>query len=396
MIQLDPAQLLYNALLIAAVTTVAISAVFGLVLHSVRERRGLGWLVGWLFVAATVFLCACIVRAPGLAQGLSLAATLTAIASSLAHATGGYRFGQRKGVPRGIAVMLAGGACVDLALWWRFYEAAPFVAPEFGLCLATFTSALALYPLCRDRRRGGARTAFALSMLLGALMARTTIVSVVLAASSRVLDSVYWIVEILGGTLVAFLLALGEIAAILDEMRIELVDSHSSLELAMKGMEAAAKIDSLTGLYNRYAFYAQIEQLRAEGSAGAIAILDLNNLKEINDTFGHHAGDEALVRVARTLRDVVRATDFVCRWGGDEFVIVLCGATLDIARARLTRMDAPPPLEIEDHSQPVMLTVSWGIARLGPDVDASLREADRELYRQKHLVKTASGRLASS
>ena len=393
MIQLDPAQLVFDALLIGAATMVAISAVFALVLRAVRLRRGLGWLVGWLLAAVTILLCAFIVQAPAMQPALSLAATLTACAAALANAAAGYRFGQRRDVPRSAAFLLLGGVAICIALWWRFREFGPFVAPEFGLAAATLINAVALYPLCRDSRRGGARAAFVLSAVLGLLMSRTAIFSVVLAAQARTLNHLYWIGEVLGGTLLAFFLALGELAAILDEIRIDLIDSHDSLEVAMRNMETAASVDPLTGLHNRYAFYAKMEAFKLEHGGGAIAILDLNNLKPINDTYGHQAGDDALQSVARRLREIVRATDFVCRWGGDEFVVVLNGATLAAARARLSRMEAPEPIDVDGLETPLTLTVSWGIAGLAGDVDAALREADRELYRQKAITK-AAGKLA--
>ena len=393
MIQLDPGQLLFDALLIAAATTVAISAVFALVLRAVRQRRGLGWLVGWLLTAVTLGLCALITQDPAGQVLLSLAATLTASAAAFAHASAAYRFGQRRDIPRSATFVLFGGAAVALVFWWNFREFSPFLAPETGLCLATLVNAIALYPLCRDARRGGACTAFLLSAVLGLLMSRTPIAAVLLAGQMRVLNDLYWIAEVLGGTILAFFLALGEIAAILDEIRIDLIVSHDSLETAMRTMEAAASVDPLTGLHNRYAFYAKMEEFTLGNAGGAIAILDLNNLKLINDTYGHQAGDDALQSVAQRLREIVRATDFVCRWGGDEFVIVLAGADLDAARARLTRMHAPKPIVVDGLETPLELSVSWGIARLAGNVDAALREADRELYKQKSLTKMA-GKLA--
>lgn len=121
--------------------------------------------------------------------------------------------------------------------------------------------------------------------------------------------------------------------------------------------------------------------------------LDLNGLKHINDTFGHHAGDRALLNTAMRMQEVVRQSDYVFRWGGDEFVLLLFGMTPEHARERMTHMHPPAALELGDNVR-VPLTVSWGVAPLQPDVDAALRDADARLYEQKRLFSRASERLS--
>ncbi len=251
-------------------------------------------------------------------------------------------------MPRPVQAVLAGCTVLALLIWWRLATSSPLVAPEFCIMLSTLCNAAALYPLSRDRRRGGVRTAFAISCLLSLMMARTLVYAAVLIFTSRVLSPLYWSFEMAGGVLFAFVLAMGEIVAVLDEVHLEVVETNRSLEEAMVGLETAAKVDSLTGLENRYAFYKLLASFGPMSAAdGSIAVLDLNNLKKINDTFGHHAGDLALLSVARCLKEIVRASDYVFRWGGDEFVILLRGTTVETARERLTRMPAPEPLDLQ-------------------------------------------------
>ncbi|MDU2243566.1 MAG: sensor domain-containing diguanylate cyclase [Paenibacillus sp.] len=81
--------------------------------------------------------------------------------------------------------------------------------------------------------------------------------------------------------------------------------------------------DELTGLANRTKFTAKFEETKGNGKPVALMFLDLDNFKEVNDTFGHEAGDELLKHIAGRLVSLVRAEDMVCRMGGDEFVILL-------------------------------------------------------------------------
>ena len=90
-------------------------------------------------------------------------------------------------------------------------------------------------------------------------------------------------------------------------------------------------IDTLTQLNNRDFFYASIsdsmEKLQKKQSYISLLIIDLDNFKNINDTYGHIAGDEILKQISNILKHNIRATDIATRWGGDEFVITLPGVT---------------------------------------------------------------------
>ena len=100
-------------------------------------------------------------------------------------------------------------------------------------------------------------------------------------------------------------------------------------------LEYQTQIDSLTGLYNRRAFEKKIEdefeRSKRYGNPLSILILDVDNFKTINDTYGHHGGDAALVRIAETLREKTRQSDFACRYGGEEFLLILPETDLDNA-----------------------------------------------------------------
>src|SRR4026207_1622964 len=100
-------------------------------------------------------------------------------------------------------------------------------------------------------------------------------------------------------------------------------------------LEYQTQVDSLTGLFNRRAFEKKIQEefdrsLRYH-SAFSLLILDVDNFKTINDTYGHHGGDAVLVKISETLRDKTRKSDFPSRYGGEEFVLILPETDLDNA-----------------------------------------------------------------
>jgi diguanylate cyclase (GGDEF)-like protein len=139
--------------------------------------------------------------------------------------------------------------------------------------------------------------------------------------------------------------------------------------------------DPLTGLFNRrrmeFEFAEERDRRLRAGGSSSLVVLDLDSLKQINDTLGHAAGDAALVRLARTLRDRTRRTDTVARIGGDEFAVLLAGATAEQARA-WARAFAETD------------SVSWGVAELDAssgDFDRLFDAADVELYAAKRAAR---------
>jgi diguanylate cyclase (GGDEF)-like protein len=151
-----------------------------------------------------------------------------------------------------------------------------------------------------------------------------------------------------------------------------------------------ATTDELTGLLNRREFLDQAErEFNRSGRYNrplSLLLIDIDYFKDINDTFGHAAGDEALRRLARAGESCVRATDVFGRLGGDEFAMLLLETTapdaVELAERVRTTMDA---LELKTDRGPVKFTVSIGVAtRDGQSsLDELMSHADRSLYRAK-------------
>ena len=180
-------------------------------------------------------------------------------------------------------------------------------------------------------------------------------------------------------------------------------DEHLQLVAAIAGQGATAyenarlytrvqqlaTTDPLTGVSNRRHFadhaVRQLSIARRNLRPLVAMMVDIDHFKKINDTYGHAVGDEVIKRVAGTLRTNVRDPDILCRYGGEEFAIVMTemhGNPIDVAeRLRVTIRENP----IDGPSGPVRFTVSIGIAELKPDDDLEtlLGRADAALYRAK-------------
>ncbi len=151
-----------------------------------------------------------------------------------------------------------------------------------------------------------------------------------------------------------------------------------------------ATTDSLTGLMNRRCVMDALEreQARRVRKPGPMALMlvDIDHFKKLNDTWGHNMGDWALKAVSKVLKEGVRDMDFVARWGGEEFLIVLPLADVDAAwpvAERLRLMVSQVTYHLPKH--PLRVTVTMGLTAFGldEDVDAVIQRADAALYKGK-------------
>jgi diguanylate cyclase (GGDEF)-like protein len=144
--------------------------------------------------------------------------------------------------------------------------------------------------------------------------------------------------------------------------------------------------DPLTGLANRRGFERHIKQLVADGvEEVALLFFDLDNLKPLNDRFGHCAGDAVLCRLADVLTSSVRHGDFAARIGGDEFALLLAGADVEAAAKRAEEVAQKlNALAWDDIGPSVEVSVSAGVAAgLLSEIITITREADAALYKVK-------------
>ena len=151
-----------------------------------------------------------------------------------------------------------------------------------------------------------------------------------------------------------------------------------------------AMIDPLTGLYNRrfaeQRLASEVARSERRGHPLTVLTLDLNNFKEINDTYGHPAGDLVLQEFASRLNKVIRGSDLAVRLGGDEFLVVLPECTLDQLKLVMERLSSFE-LDWQGQKIPVTFSAGWKDYEMGDRPEEMLARADQALYTSKRGAK---------
>ena len=184
-----------------------------------------------------------------------------------------------------------------------------------------------------------------------------------------------------------------------EQTRIESLSSQvETLREELLSAKEESMRDGLTGVYNRRAFDREIKTLvdqnLVQRNGFAVLILDIDDFKRINDTYGHPVGDRVILALANACRQMIRSDDFLARYGGEEFVILLPGASRRNAakKARqLCKSVAKTHYTLDDDNADLTLsiTVSIGVAACdrNDDVDSLMGRADKALYKAKTAGK---------
>ena len=178
-----------------------------------------------------------------------------------------------------------------------------------------------------------------------------------------------------------------------------LAEAHAELALKNKALARASITDTLTGLNNRgkldEVLAAEMARSARSGTPLSIILADIDLFKSINDTYGHPAGDEVLIRIADILRVTLRSIDIVGRWGGEEFMIICPNTDLNGAETLAEKLRHA----IADHDFPTIgqKTASFGVVQYlpGEKPQEIIGRADKALYRAKargrNRVEVAEG-----
>jgi diguanylate cyclase (GGDEF)-like protein len=178
---------------------------------------------------------------------------------------------------------------------------------------------------------------------------------------------------------------------------LELRRTSALLEAANKELNKLSLVDDLTGLYNRRGFLVHTKQplklfrSRRLDRGLWLMMLDMDGLKQINDTFGHEEGSQALIKIGEILQKTFRETDVIARVGGDEFTVLFIDIDNEAGEMVSERLDKNLEEYNAESGKPYKLLLSYGLVPVGIDNTFSIKEiinqADKIMYEQKRSKK---------
>lgn len=186
------------------------------------------------------------------------------------------------------------------------------------------------------------------------------------------------------------MLGFGMVIVLLEQVLKDANVANEKLQRAHEKLEELAHVDPLTTALNRHAFHGYLKRSSDDAVSGCVGFFDIDNLKTVNDIYGHTVGDIVIRAVVRAIRDIVRAEDLIFRWGGDEFFVLMIGLDSDNANARMGRMeDMLSELNVEGVDRPISISVSHAFENFDDlaELEATIKRADAGMYRQKQIRK---------
>ena len=187
-------------------------------------------------------------------------------------------------------------------------------------------------------------------------------------------------------------LGFGMVVMLMEDMKHQSDAAHAELAVAHNNLRRASFYDSVTGSLNRQEFAEGVGLEAATATFGAVVMIDMDDLKQINDEHGHAAGDAALRHMVNVLRSALRTSDKLYRWGGDEFLLVFPAANTVLVTNRVRRLlEQAEPISIADaKSLTVRVSVGGAHFRSGEDLASAIDRADRAMYAEKMVRKKAA------
>ena len=366
----------YGALIAAAMLTI---------LYLYRGRAFIVyWIGSWLLVAGSLTL---------LAQGYP-DVRFGSVMLGLAHLLAVWSAG---------LTLLGAEAFPDAPLRWNapvrvaattavWFLAAPFLLPlTFVLTTGPAAAAILFGWSALRYVRLTVRTRYVGTLLIGAGMVLMTVTN---AAAAGVVLNLEWGTEMFNRLLafnivISMFVALGMHVLVFEDMTDELRRANRNLEAANEEVQRLASTDPLTGCHNRR-FFDEIERRemqrhRRYGSPISVVFVDVNHFKQLNDTLGHDVGDDILRMLGTLLRKQVRESDYVIRWGGDEFLLLLT-CSVPEAERKAEELKLAFEREREQANLPANVGLSVGVAAVpgeAGDLTDAIRIADILMYRNK-------------
>ena len=278
----------------------------------------------------------------------------------------------------------------------------PFLSTDFNdlfIMQATilagffFASALTLWPALREHGSPGLRVMMiALALLTVNFLHDVPVFGARKGLWGFTVPAAYLQYTSIFDLILEVLLGFGTMMVLLEGVRREVEAANRQLTSTRDKLEFMARMDPLTEALNRHAFHSLLSRDEGAGDAtdGCVAVIDIDNLKQINDRFGHSVGDKAIRAVARAVRSMIRADDMLFRWGGDEFLVLMFKLHEEEASRRMRSLNEILKENSERlTSSPVTISVSIGVcgfeslSQLGDSID----NADQAMYGTRHLAR---------
>jgi diguanylate cyclase (GGDEF)-like protein len=365
----------------AGVVTVAGMLLF--LTQSVHRRFLSHWAGAWCCLALSLTTLSLAFRSASLQLPLLTVYFFAEYAFGALLVSGCRAYAGRPLLPSSLQTVLLGAVLVALVLAYSSEDFNVQFVPHAAILTAFFLTAfVALRAIPREGRPGLTVMLVAL-LLLAADFAHYVPVfalAVIRGPAGRFSYLRYTSLIDLG---LETMLGFGTVMVTMESLLREVTGANRELESALGRLEVLARTDALTDALNRHAFHTFATKEGQAAFSGCAAIVDVDRLKFINDTFGHLAGDAAIRRVARAIRKVIRADDLLFRWGGDEFLVLLQDVGESEAQGRLEAVNrALGEARPEDTANAIPLSVSFGIAGCGAGktLAAAIEEADRHMY----------------
>ncbi|CAN5423949.1 hypothetical protein BH10ACI3_BH10ACI3_10810 [soil metagenome] len=189
------------------------------------------------------------------------------------------------------------------------------------------------------------------------------------------------------------LLGFGMVIVLLEQVLADANTANEKLQKATEKLEELAHVDPLTTALNRHAFHGYVNRNGGDASkavSGCVGFFDVDDLKEINDSYGHAVGDIAIRLVVKAIRDVIRAEDLIFRWGGDEFFVIMIGLDAQMAFERMIRLESLlTNVEVAGADKPLTIRVSNAFENFSDlgDLENTIAKADAMMYLNKQQRK---------
>ncbi len=381
----DPTPVMIQPRRAAAFGALLVSALLLLLYAHRRRRYILEWLQSWSLLAAGMY-----VLSRGYPNGIEGARVAAAV---LVFATLGaavllfksaHSFRETR--PYFSRLWLLYPA---MLVWFvaapGFFTSSTVLAPAYLLAgWAQVRAAMVFAEIFRERKLVGALVLSISLVMVGAnhltigLFFGPIVASVQFILIIMVLNSLAFLVGALGMHLLAF-----------EDMTYELRIANKELENAQEELKRLATVDALTGCYNRRfleeVIDRELQRHRRYGTPLSLLFVDIDRFKEINDSYGHDVGDRVLQYVGQFLMRKVRDADYVVRWGGDEFLLVLTCIGTEAAQ-KVAALKTAFDEARENNDLPPRLRLSIGFAEApngATDILPLIREADQSMYADK-------------